>query len=176
MNERSTPAHSPLSDPGTRRFLGRFPAALTSVGEARHWLRQRLDLGRVPETPRHDALLILSEIATNALLHAPSGRTGGGLLVSVFLHAHGLHVAVRATSGPDIPHLEVVPAEPDAERGRGLFLVESLAHTWGVERTRSGGPCVYFSLAWPSPRPEPLRTTGQALPRPRVAADDVCGR
>ncbi|MEV2279255.1 ATP-binding protein [Nocardiopsis sp. NPDC049922] len=149
-----------------RRFLGRFPSTLTSVKEARDWLWQRLDLARVPRAARHDALLILSEIATNALLHAPTGRSGGAFLVSVFMYANCLRVAVRTTDGPALPRLEVVPADPYAEHGRGLFLVNSLATTWGVERTRSG-PSVYFILEWDQPRelaapsPNPIHAGAQ---------------
>ncbi|MCY9783176.1 ATP-binding protein [Nocardiopsis sp. EMB25] len=147
MNERSAPVPKPSNHPEMRRFLGRFPGSLPSVGDARYWLWQRLDLARVPEPPRHDALLILSEIATNALLHAPTGRGGGAFLVSVFTYARCLRVAVRATGGPALPRLEVVPTEPDAEHGRGLFIVNSLADSWGIERTRCG-PSVYFTLEW----------------------------
>ncbi|WP_116248340.1 ATP-binding protein [Nocardiopsis sp. FIRDI 009] len=157
-----------------RRFLGRFPSALTSVRDARDWLGQRLDLARVPESPRHDALLILSEIATNALLHDPAGRGGGAFFVSVFMYANCLRVAVRATGGPAVPRLEVVPADPYAEHGRGLFLVNSLADTWGVERTGCG-PAVYFTLEWEPPQRSPLRQRSEPLPRSGAVRREACG-
>jgi anti-sigma regulatory factor (Ser/Thr protein kinase) len=154
-----------------RRFLGLFPSRPASVRDARDWLRQRLDLVRIPAPPTDDALLILSEITTNALLHAPGGEPSGAFVVSVFTHRHNLRISVRTTrDSRAIPCLEVVRADPEAEHGRGLFLVDALASTWGVERTRSG-PAVFFTLEWGDA--EPSRTT---IPHPRSARHDAFGR
>lgn len=88
-----------------RRFVGRFPHQLTSVKDARDWLRQRLDLARVPAPPAQDALLALSEIATNALLHSPNGESRGALFVSLFAYPNCLRVCVdrRGDHSPPTP-------------------------------------------------------------------------
>ncbi|KOX24242.1 ATP-binding protein [Nocardiopsis sp. NRRL B-16309] len=172
MYERSTPAPETAQWPGMRRFLGLFPSRPASVRDARDWLRQRLDLVRIPAPPTDDALLILSELTTNALLHAPEGEPGRAFVVSVFTYRNSMRISVRTTRNTSsIPCLEVVRAAPEAENGRGLFLVDALAATWGVERTRSG-PAVYFTLEWDDP--EPSRTT--SIPRPRSAHHDSIGR
>ncbi|RKS10407.1 anti-sigma regulatory factor (Ser/Thr protein kinase) [Nocardiopsis sp. Huas11] len=172
MYERSTPTPETAQWPGLRRFLGLFPSRPASVRDARDWLRLRLDLARIPAPPTHDALLILSEITTNALLHAPEGQSGRAFVVSVFTYRNSLRISVRATrTTSTIPCLEVVRADPEAENGRGLFLVDALAATWGVERTRSG-PAVYFTLVWDDPE----RSPATAVPRPRSAQHDALGR
>ncbi|WP_304453816.1 ATP-binding protein [Nocardiopsis sp. YSL2] len=172
MYERSTTAPETAQWPGMRRFLGLFPSRPTSVRDARDWLRQRLDLVRVPAYLTHDALLILSELTTNALLHVPEREPSRAFLVSVFTFRNSLRISVRTTRNTaTIPCLEVVRADPEAEHGRGLFLVDALAATWGVERTRSG-PAVFFTLEWDGPEPTPATP----VPRPRSSQHDALGR
>ena len=54
-----------------------------------------------------------------------------------------MFVAVRDGS----PRLlrQVLP-DPDAESGRGLWLVEQLARSWGVRPHRDGGKVVWCTL------------------------------
>ena len=40
-------------------------------------------------------------------------------------------------------------AGPDAESGRGLFIVEYLADRWGHEAVPTGGKTVWFELRTP---------------------------
>lgn len=167
MDNRSTPTPEPLRRPELRRCLGRFPGALSAVKDARDWLSHRLALARTPDSPAQDALLVLSELATNALLHSPAGARGGAFLVSLFASTQCLRVSVRGCDDTRVPALRAVPADPESEHGRGLFLVNALADTWGVERTPHG-PAVFFTLGWNPDQPPgpvwPLR-----LPRQRTA-------
>lgn len=174
MYERSTPAPRPPQRPELRRYLGRFPDQLTSVKDARDWLSRRLELSRVPDSPTQDALLLLSEITTNALLHSPTRDRSGAFLVSVFVSGNCLRVSVRGNRDASAPALQAVPDAPEAEHGRGLFLVNALATTWGVERTRRG-PAVFFTLEWDQQQPpqppqqihrEPLPSDQQPSPVP----------
>ncbi len=160
----------PPRRPELRRYLGRFPGALSAVKDARDWLSRRLELAQTPDSPAQDALLILSELATNALLHSPAGARGGAFLVSVFVSAHCLRISVRGCDDTRIPTLQAVPADPESEHGRGLFLVNALADTWGVERTPHG-PAVFFTLEWDSDRRDrPMSPTRPLrLPRQRTA-------
>ncbi|HEX4091375.1 MAG TPA: ATP-binding protein [Trebonia sp.] len=99
------------------------------------------------------AVLLTSELVTNAVTHAAAGRNGkptrrGGAAEAVLLviaaDDAGLRVDVHDGSG-DLPVLADCPAEADAETGRGLLLVTSLSSEWGFHRT-PGGKVVYFTL------------------------------
>lgn len=71
------------------------------------------------------AELLLTELVTNALRHA-HGRDVG---VRIYLEGENLVIEVRDGS----PHVPVPRCPgPDDESGRGLLLVEALAHSWGV--------------------------------------------
>ncbi|GHC86738.1 hypothetical protein GCM10007079_30260 [Nocardiopsis terrae] len=137
--------------------------------EARDWLRRRLDLACVPTPATDDALLITSELITNALLHSPMRDRGGAFFVSAMAFRSCLRVSVRTNgTASTAPHLHLVPAGPDSEHGRGLPIVNALSADWGVESTRRG-QAVYFTLEWDPPRPpEPCRRT-RALPHQRPA-------
>jgi Histidine kinase-like ATPase domain len=82
----------------------------------RAWLADRVD----------QAVLVTSELVTNAVIHAQSE-----LRVLVELHGTQLHLAVQDAS----PHLLRLVTAPDLleEGGRGLLLVESLATSWQVQ-------------------------------------------
>lgn len=104
-------------------------ASTSSVGAARRFLARTLaewDLGEV----EWQATQLLSELATNAVLHA-----GTDFTVSVDVLEDALRVQVRDASR----------RSPRARRyglgattGRGLGLVEALAQDWGVEVDGSG--------------------------------------
>jgi len=91
------------------------------------------------------AVLLASELATNAVRHAGAGRP--------------FSVVVRRDRGPEgtpcvwvevhdtasaVPR--VVAAEDDDTTGRGLLLVESLSDGW-ESIPEPGGKCVRFRLA-----------------------------
>ena len=101
-----------------------------------------------------DATLLVSELATNAVVHA-----GTDFDVSVELLGDTVEVAVT-----DRHPTRTLPAPPasvdgDFESGRGLFLTAALAEKWGVDYT-STTKRVWFRL--------PL--AGGAVPSPRTAA------
>jgi anti-sigma regulatory factor (Ser/Thr protein kinase) len=109
----------------------------TSAAQARGFVRSRLDNLDVPEPPREDAVLLTSELVTNALLHARSE-----IEVVVDSDGHRVRIEVRDRNS----RLPVAPTvEVDATSGRGLFLVASLADDWGVDR-RTDGKAVWFEL------------------------------
>ncbi len=82
--------------------------------------------------------LLVSEVATNALLHG-----SGDVQVRVTADDGVLRVEVSDGS-PALPHVRA--AGPLEEGGRGLALVESLASAWGVQPT-DDGKVVWFELA-----------------------------
>ncbi|MFH9295430.1 ATP-binding protein [Streptomyces sp. NPDC017520] len=89
-----------------------------------------------------DTALVVSELATNALLH---GAIRGRLFrVHLSLTAHVLRIAVSDPRGERLPSLR----RPDADDcyGRGLLVVAQLADDWGVE-PRTVGKTVFAELA-----------------------------
>lgn len=78
-----------------------------------------------------DAVLILSELVTNAVLHANCAQ----LRIDIDVHDDGrLRLAVIDT---DTSQPVVRQPTPDEVGGLGLLIVDSLASDWGVEVTQS---------------------------------------
>ncbi|MGC5344193.1 ATP-binding protein [Streptomyces sp. DT24] len=90
----------------------------------------------------NDATLLVSELATNALLH---GSMRGRLFrVRLTLTATALRIEVSDPRGERLPGVR--EAETDDCYGRGLLIVASLADRWGVE-PRTVGKTVFAELA-----------------------------
>ncbi|MCZ4121318.1 ATP-binding protein [Streptomyces sp. H39-S7] len=88
-----------------------------------------------------DAALLLSELATNAILH---GCVAERLFeVRLALSARVLRVSVR--DGRENAHPRSRCPGPDDQFGRGLLLVQALAARWGV-RPGPGGKEVWCEL------------------------------
>ncbi|MEU6285115.1 ATP-binding protein [Streptomyces sp. NPDC047028] len=111
------------------------PHGPAGVGKARHRMRAQLRGGGVSESVIDDAVLILSELLSNACKHgrplgdAPAGD--GDVRAAWQVDAHGrLVVEVTDGGGPTRP----APATPSvtARGGRGLNIITALADDWGV--------------------------------------------
>lgn len=85
-----------------------------------------------------DALLLVSEVVTNAVEH---GRAP--VRLSVDCDPDGITVAVEDGS-PTLPRTRRIDRRRHS--GRGLVLVQSIAAEWGVRRTGNGKQ-VWFRLA-----------------------------
>ncbi|MEU3546315.1 SpoIIE family protein phosphatase [Streptomyces longwoodensis] len=148
--------------PGTARGL---------LGEA---LREWADLGLpVPARLAEDAVLVLSELVTNAVLHAGTdvdldcrlaepweprtgaARTAYDVVVEVSDRHPGRHPARPPADGTPEPH---TPPAGLPEDGRGLRLVAALAEEWGVTYRR-GAKTVWVRLPG-APGPDGTETTG----------------
>jgi len=122
-------APSPTAPAAARRFVRALCASwdlnLADDPDERAWLADRVD----------QAVLVTSELVTNAVIHAQSE-----LRLLVELRGDQLYLAVQDAS----PHLLHLASAPDvlAEGGRGLLLVESLATTWQVQHPPDGGKVV----------------------------------
>jgi anti-sigma regulatory factor (Ser/Thr protein kinase) len=111
-----------------------FTPDLHSPRAARSFVRRALDASGVSADL---AVLLISELATNAVLHA---RTD--FVVSVDIDERSVRVEVHdANERP--PVIGHTPAE--ATSGRGLHLVQSLSSSWGVEG-RPEGKTVWFEV------------------------------
>lgn len=105
------------------------PAA---VGPVRQRLHSTLSVWGVDREMTETATLCLSELVTNAVVHADSGCR-----VQVTWGAGTLTVEVRNPgSPPDLPEPDT--SEPLQVHGRGLQLVDALASEWGSERDADG--------------------------------------
>jgi anti-sigma regulatory factor (Ser/Thr protein kinase) len=112
-----------------------LPIDERSVATARRLLLAALDEREDPAVD--DAVLVISELVTNAVRH-----TRTVLFVLVTIENHTLHVDVT----DDDPTLPVPPdPEHDATNGRGLRIVDALATRWGVTPTTEG-KAVWFEM------------------------------
>jgi anti-sigma regulatory factor (Ser/Thr protein kinase) len=94
------------------------------------------------DTLADDALLVVSELVTNAVVHA--GADSGVLHLDIRTDQNGsLHVGV--SDGSSIPPFVKEPTG-DAEGGHGLPIVTQLSARWGVESTDTGGKRVWVEL------------------------------
>lgn len=123
-----------------------FPADLASAAAARRFASQVLrswGCDKLVDT----AQPLISELVVNAVLHADSD-------VTIRLQLD--HGALRVEVGDDSAALpEVQPLDPAAVTGRGLLIVDSVASTWGVQRT-DPGKVVWFELAVGDVDPAPV--------------------
>lgn len=113
-------------------------AGPAAAGEARSQVRSAIAAWDVPVDPAVAALLT-SELVTNAISH----QAGETIMLVLTCTWGQLRVDVHDTSWA-MP--ELVDAPADAESGRGLMLVASLATGWGYYPTLAG-KAVYFTLA-----------------------------
>jgi hypothetical protein len=93
--------------------------------------------------------LLLSELVTNALrVKAPSDRQVGVRIA----HSADDGMLRLEVSDAGVGKPEVREPDEDETCGRGLMLVEALAHRWGVEpRVRGVGKTVWVELKAPVP-------------------------
>ncbi|MFB8239426.1 ATP-binding protein [Kitasatospora purpeofusca] len=122
-----------------------FPRHPRSVGRARVALLRQAYEWRVPDETTETALLLLSELATNACRHADAPRDRHLLVGCAVLDDLTLRIEV-SDADPRLPTPR--PAGPEDECGRGLELVAALATTWGAHPRGPGriGKTVWFEL------------------------------
>jgi anti-sigma regulatory factor (Ser/Thr protein kinase) len=118
----------------------RFPETTASVPGARQFVAESLS-ALDPEVGEMAALLV-SELATNAVVHATSD-----FAVTVLYPTRTGRVRVEVVDGVPGEPMPLRPP-PTSLHGRGLLLVASLADEWGVEETDTEvGKTIWFELA-----------------------------
>jgi anti-sigma regulatory factor (Ser/Thr protein kinase) len=154
------------------RYGSRQPTATVPPGTGR---RRRTGLAPVPESARtareftvatlrkwqldpliDDAVVIASELATNAIRHgtptatgdAASGTGAGRVELSWCLQASRL-ICVVTDQTPAPPALAA--SDPEAESGHGLHIVGALAVAWGWTVLSGGEKAVWAALELPGP-------------------------
>ena len=154
------------------RYGSRQPTASAPPTTGR---RRRIGLAPVPESARaareftvatlrkwhldaliEDAVVIASELATNAIRHgtpaatgdAANGSGGGRVELSWCLQASRLICVV--TDQTETPPA-LVASGPEAESGHGLQIVGALAVAWGWTILGAGEKAVWAALELPGP-------------------------
>jgi GAF domain-containing protein/anti-sigma regulatory factor (Ser/Thr protein kinase) len=125
------------------------------VATARHWARAAVLAWHGPAGHVETVALITSELVTNAVRHAaPPVRlrlraAPGAVYVEVFDDAH---------HSPQVLHGDL-----DDESGRGMVLVDAVAHRWGSRASGRG------KVVWAEVLVEPVATEDGdwSLPQPR---------
>ncbi|WSV01367.1 ATP-binding protein [Streptomyces sp. NBC_01023] len=138
----STPALA-TSAPRREHWIG-LPALHTSARSARDTVRDRLRAWQVPGDTCCDAVLLVSELTTNAVVHTDSARVLCGLMLTG--DERRLRIELHDDDRTPVRPPEHL-AGPGEEGGRGLFLVQQLADRWGSARsTRAEGKVVWAEL------------------------------
>ncbi|MDJ0464758.1 SpoIIE family protein phosphatase [Streptomyces sp. H27-C3] len=143
----------------TARAAASFDPVGRSVATARAFVRDTLQ-GWGYSDIVDDAVVLTSELVTNAVVHAGTTadvlclRTEDGVRVEVADRYPEREVPLQGTP----QHF----GSPDREGGRGLLLCAALASRWGVEYAPSTKQ-VWFQLDLPD-RPVGIRSAGPVLP------------
>ncbi|MFF3215095.1 SpoIIE family protein phosphatase [Streptomyces sp. NPDC002886] len=144
----------------TARAAASFDPQGRSVAAARAFVRDTLQgwgFGDIID----DAVVLTSELVTNAVVHAGTRaevlclRTEDGVRVEVADRYPERELPLQHPG--DRPY-----ADPDRENGRGLMLCAALATRWGVEYTATHKH-VWFRLDMPD-RPVGTRSAGPVVP------------
>jgi anti-sigma regulatory factor (Ser/Thr protein kinase) len=122
---------------GDREAVVDFEADVSTVPRAREFVRDTLRQWGLGEPD--EALLVVTELAANAVLHA------------------GSTYQVRLSSSPGLLRIEVSDDDPGtpepqpfsstAESGRGIVLVSAIATSWGIETNGGAGKVTWAELS-----------------------------
>ncbi|MGF1239626.1 ATP-binding protein [Streptomyces sp. 2-6] len=109
------------------------PGYPEEVSRARRWTRDILRGFPLAD----DAELIVSELSANAILHTATGRPSGSFHLALAMTPRVIALSVTDDGGTrTAPRTE--HQDQDAEHGRGLSLVNALAHRVIVHRNKAG--------------------------------------
>lgn len=143
----------------TARAAATFDPVARSVATARAFVRDTLQGWGYTDVV-DDAVVLTSELVTNAVIHAGTAadvlclRTEDGVRVEIADHYPEREIPLQPAA-LDLDSL-------DSENGRGLLLCAALASRWGVEYSPTRKH-VWFQLDLPD-RPVGVRSAGPLLP------------
>ncbi|MFD3658269.1 SpoIIE family protein phosphatase [Streptomyces sp. NPDC058620] len=150
----------------TARAAATFDPVGRSVATARAFVRDTLQGWGYTDVV-DDAVVLTSELVTNAVVHAGTAadvlclRTEDGVRIEVSDHYPEREIPLRGS---------VMDTSPERESGRGLMLCAALASRWGVEYTPTHKH-VWFQLDLPE-RPVGIRSAGPLLPTALLPVTD----
>lgn len=117
--------------PDRVRLTRVFRPEASEPRRARAMVREVTEAWDLPEDLEEVAHLVITELVTNAVEHA-----GTSCRVTVELSPTSLGIRVRDWFSARLPRLRT--RDPEAVRGRGLQLVDTLTRNWGVARHVDG--------------------------------------
>jgi serine/threonine-protein kinase RsbW len=123
-----------------------FPAHADQVRHARRFLA-----GVLAGYSAADAILCLSELASNSVIHSASRQPGGTFTVRAEIFpGDRLRIEVHDQGGL---WARSIPGEE--QHGHGLHIISQLARTWGITGDGDTGRTVWAVLDWPPSGPPP---------------------
>jgi serine/threonine-protein kinase RsbW len=167
------PCSHPLPWPAqARHAAGRpswaraFPGTPGQASPARRFVAGLLE----GSSFRDDAVVVLSELFTNAVLHTASGNPGGLVIVQVSRWRQGVRIAVTDQGSPGQPVIRdpAGSGEP-GESGHGLYLAAHLAGRLDWHDDASGRTiAAILGKLPPEHPPQPAARPGESsrLPQP----------
>src|SRR4051794_1527897 len=114
-----------------------LPAEPVSVAKARDFVSAHLLDHRLPQMT-DDVRLVVSELATNAMVHARTPFT-------VTLTGRERSVLLTVRDGSPVAPAPVV-ADPLEPGGRGLLIVDMVSGTWGFDAQEDRAKAVWASF------------------------------
>ena len=138
------------------------PHARSSVGTARHALSDELQASGVAPRVREDAVLVLSELVSNAIKHA-APLPGGQITIRWVIRPDFLHLEI--TDGGAVTRPRAGAPAASAISGRGLDIVRRVCSQWGVTEDEET-VTVWADL----PRPSAQSTRSLRLPESTAPA------
>ncbi len=116
---------------GPQRYQERYAARLEAAAQARRDMTLVLETWGLPQLV-DVAKQVITELVANAVEHTDAATVGASITRT---GKESARIVVTDTSRtrptPSVP-------SPDDEHGRGLLLVEALAHDWGSEPVHGG--------------------------------------
>jgi anti-sigma regulatory factor (Ser/Thr protein kinase) len=128
---------------GTTDLRERIRGGPTAPATARELIATTLSESTREETLR-DALLLATELVTNAVRHANVDEAGT-IQLSAVAGDGLLRVAVTDPGGHGTPRMQELSV--DVPGGMGLYLVDQISDRWAVEGGDGGATRVWFELA-----------------------------
>ncbi len=126
----------------------RLPWDPKSVPQMRRALRTDLEARSITEQVISESEMVVSELVANSIRHARPLPDGS---VRVHWKVKGNQVEVEVTDGGGPSTPQPLPRATWVSAGRGLRIVRSLAHEWGVS-DGDGTRTVWAALGGPSRR------------------------
>ncbi|WP_137122694.1 ATP-binding protein [Segeticoccus rhizosphaerae] len=126
----------------------RLPWDPKSVPQMRRALRADLEARSITEQVISESEMVVSELVANSIRHARPLPDGS---VRVHWKVKGNQVEVEVTDGGGASTPQPLPRATWVSAGRGLRIVRSLAHEWGVN-DGEGTRTVWAAMGGPSRR------------------------